>query len=755
MIKSALMLIAAGVAMKMDAQETLPPLKDGKTPQTFEEMWDGFDPKREALEIEILKEWEEDGVVLKVVRYRVGIFKGNRAMIAAVYGFPKGGKNLPGLVQVHGGGQFADYKAPLANAKRGYATVSVAWAGRISAPGYTVNSDDVYVFLEGNKQDPKYKVTTDWVGFYGGYHAVDMKKKDIPKWFLDADPESPRNNTWFMWALGVRRGITFLQEQPEVDPEKIGVYGHSMGGKLTVMAAASDSRVKAAAPSCGGQGDVSPDKPIYFATIGDVENSKRISCPIIFLNPSNDFHANIDRVEAASLIMKTKEYRYTRDPHLNHRTQSSFAVCGLLWFDQWLKGNFKMPETPKTEMTLNKGDGIPRIKVFPDTSKLVNAVEIYYSQGERPTDRFWHYARPEKQGDSWAADLKILSADKPLFVYANVSYPLDEPISGASYYYESYTTKMFVVSSHLHSFAPEKLKEAGVKAVDKPSLVIEEFGPDWKKEWYTFNYEDKPPYRSRKFSDAKWQAPKYAALAFDARNSAPVNLKFEADNYETVIPLKGDGQWETVILHSSQFIDKKTGAGFLYWKPFVEIAIGPEKEADKGLPEIKASDIPMPEMRNLRWVELSQDEFNAKRPVRIPKADRRIYLDVSNADEFTHGWKVSMNKSCSGEGLAIGGKKYEKGIGTHANSSALFFLDKRFGKFHAEVGLQGNQPGSVEFSISLDGKKVFESGIMHKDDEAKVVDLDINDATELLLKVTDAGDGIGCDHANWADAWIE
>ena len=36
--------------------------------------------------------------------------------MAGIYGYPKGGKNLPGLLQIHGGGQYADYKAPLTTA---------------------------------------------------------------------------------------------------------------------------------------------------------------------------------------------------------------------------------------------------------------------------------------------------------------------------------------------------------------------------------------------------------------------------------------------------------------------------------------------------------------------------------------------------------------------------------------------------------------------------------------------------------------
>ena len=69
------------------------------------------------------------------------------------------------------------------------------------------------------------------------------------------DPfDSPRNNNWYLLTLGARRGLTFLEQQPEVDADRLGVYGHSMGGNLTVYVAGTDNRVKAAAPSVGGSG---------------------------------------------------------------------------------------------------------------------------------------------------------------------------------------------------------------------------------------------------------------------------------------------------------------------------------------------------------------------------------------------------------------------------------------------------------------------------------------------------------------------
>jgi hypothetical protein len=104
-----LFLLATACLIANSLAETLPPLNNHQVPQDAQAMWTGFDPRAEPLDTEVLKEWEEDGVVLKVLRYRIGIFKGQKSMMAAVYGYPKAmsdaGNKIPGLVQIHGGGQ--------------------------------------------------------------------------------------------------------------------------------------------------------------------------------------------------------------------------------------------------------------------------------------------------------------------------------------------------------------------------------------------------------------------------------------------------------------------------------------------------------------------------------------------------------------------------------------------------------------------------------------------------------------------------
>jgi dienelactone hydrolase len=48
-----------------------------------------------------------------------------------------------------------------------------------------------------------------------------------------------------------RRAVDLLQSLPEVDPERIGVIGHSLGGHNSLFVAAFDERLKIAVTSCG------------------------------------------------------------------------------------------------------------------------------------------------------------------------------------------------------------------------------------------------------------------------------------------------------------------------------------------------------------------------------------------------------------------------------------------------------------------------------------------------------------------------
>lgn len=107
----------------------------------------------------------------------------------------------------------------------------------------------------------------------------------------------------------------------------------------------------------------------------------------------------------------------------------------------------------------------------------------------------------------------------------------------------------------------------------------------------------------------------------------------------------------------------------------------------------------------------------------------------------------------AGEPLRIGQRPYTKGLGHHANGRLAVWLDGEFDRFEAEVGLQPcGAAGSVVFRVRVDGREAFDSGVMRAGDPARTVSLSVEGAQELWLEAHDAGDGITCDMANWANA---
>ena len=594
-------------------------------PQTRADLWSGIDMRAEPLDVEVLKEWEEDGVMMKVLRYRVGVFKGQKSMMAAVYGYPKGGSKLPGLVQIHGGGQSASHTAVLTNAKRGYATISIAWAGRLTAPDYKVNHDAVKLFLEGKTDDPNYLATTDW-GALDAYHDPSRHKETNfggykpTEWTLDS-VESPRNSAWFPCTFAARRALTFLEQQPEVDANRLGVYGHSMGGKLSVLAAGSDERVKAVAPSCGGISHRQNTNPLDAALI-DNYYLENITCPIIFLSPSNDFHGRLNDLLPAVKEIKTPEWRLAIAPHHNHQDSPEFEVATQVWMDHILKGEEPFPKTPKTTLALKTDDGVPVLTVEPDTSKPVLGVEVYYSRegqmnGEKDDmkntgSRFWYHAPATKDAAVWKAALPLCGVEKPLWVYANVIYGLDKPITAAGYYYGVYTTDRFVLSSLPHLVGVEELQAADVKSTRAPSLLIEDFQGDWKKHWFTYKPEEWA-LSTNKLNTVEWKAPVGARLALEVRSEQPNTLVVALDNSAAEVPLQGGADWQSVVLSPADFLDAAK-TPLADWSAVRQLRLGADQNLG-GKPARKVGGKwqgPPPEFCNLRWITGSQGESTEK-----------------------------------------------------------------------------------------------------------------------------------------------
>jgi len=511
--------------------------ESAEVPQSVEELWADFDPRRDPLETEVIREWREDGGVFRHVRFLVGTFKGKPARMAAIYGFPeKADGKVPGVMHIHGGGQRGSLSEVKFLVDRGYAALSVNWGGR-------GGGDGPFNAVEGAQPGD---ANTDW-------GAVDPSQCNVegystlmpgPLQFYE-DREHPKNNNWYLLALGCRRGLTFLEAQPEVDPGRLGVHGYSMGGNLTMYVAGTDDRVKAAVPAVGGQGwrwephvfangpvppqeRIKGDVDLFRRTMSFENYAPRIRCPVLHRSATNDFHGWMDDVYRTNALIQGQPLRYSWTPHFNHRLTPEVAVTMPLWLDHFLKGGPALPETPTATLDLNAADGIPRITVRPDGRWPAARCEIFYSVDPDPRVRFWRSADVVRDGDAFTASLPLESAARPLFAFANVHHTLPEPVSMKALPGNGDLVREVCLSSEIRSATPAELAAAGVR--EQPvaersgnpsgSLMIDDFTRGWR-DWYRLNVGNPVHWESwtRKITDPAWRGPDGARLAITLRTA--------------------------------------------------------------------------------------------------------------------------------------------------------------------------------------------------------------------------------------------
>ncbi len=131
-------------------------------------------------------------------------------------------------------------------------------------------------------------------------------------------------------------------------------------------------------------------------------------------------------------------------------------------------------------------------------------------------------------------------------------------------------------------------------------------------------------------------------------------------------------------------------------------------------------------------------------------------VDWTSATTTFPSLPTQKDKSVYSSQISINGQHYTKGIGTHAVSETVYDLGKQFAMFRADVGVDsevGNN-GSVVFQVFGDGVKLYDSGVITGGTPAKSINVNVTGVSQLKLVVTDGGDGVDNDHADWANARI-
>ena len=489
-------------------------------PRTLEEIWTGYEQhydKNNPLEAKIHKTWEVAGdVVVNWVQLTVGTFQGKKAIVCGYWAYPKDAKDLPGIVMFHGGPQTASEGGAVDWARLGYACFHPNHNDKVKMGGEA----------EGLPN-------TDWsaANAWGVQGPYSITAGDTT---IDAVP-SPRNNWLFPRQMSGRRIITFMSQQPQVDPDKIGVRGHSTGGSLTAVVCI-DPRVTAAVPSVGGVGGYMDKHPVvtgntrnywpkgeerklYDGTLEARTYWGKMHAPVLLLGASNDFNApDWNCLEAMKLTAVDK--RYASCANYNHAFPPETMIADYLWFQDKLKGEFSYPETPKAELMLDRKDGIPVFRVTPPrTSLKLKRVEMFYTDGRNPLTRFWMTGESKQNADgSWETQCPLVSTDEPLMAFANVIYAID-PIKAPHHPYNG-LSEMAATSDYAYVW-PDQLQAASVKTQKIQNRLIDDFSAglrDWtgsleNNYWWNIS--------TRKVANTRFMGPKGAEIVMEVNSPEP------------------------------------------------------------------------------------------------------------------------------------------------------------------------------------------------------------------------------------------
>ena len=500
------------------------PSFDGKgSDQNIGEFWKGYDARKELLRVRVVEAWKTEQGEVRLVLYSLGKLQGSNKSaspyIAAYLGLPKGKESKPGIVHVHGGGQRANRKRVADWMTMGYACVSINWGGKVLEKADTPN--------------------TDWDGLAAGFIRQGVTKADQLDHHNTVRPDPntlfkephPLNSSWNLISICVRRALTMLEQTEGVDPGRLGVEGHSMGGRSTVISCI-DPRVKAASPSVGGSGYLYDDlwglpgsarrmtkedgSALYRKCVSAQSHWPHVKAPILFLGSTNDFNSPTEWVvKGMSKLTPDTQRMLVLAPHLNHRFTDQTSAARFMWMEAHLKKNFRFPKVSAAELVLDTDNGIPlfRVRVDQSSGLPVKEVEIYYGYARDPRIRFWRSAEVRKSGETYEGECPVFDSAEPLFAFANLTYGMPRalpPRPGTE------ATKLLTLSSEYRAAYPEDLRKSKIKPTERPSRLIDDFSRGWR-DWYLLNRRNSHHwlYATRKIVDPAWIGPRQGELGVE------------------------------------------------------------------------------------------------------------------------------------------------------------------------------------------------------------------------------------------------
>ncbi|MEM7011689.1 MAG: DUF1588 domain-containing protein, partial [Verrucomicrobiota bacterium] len=693
------------------------PMAQAQLPTPLE-VWADFDPDAGDFKEEIVHEEAKDGVYSRD-SYISAYVLGEEVRVFCKYSVKEGVTNAPGLMNVHGW-----MGAP--NVDRGY--VEDGWA--VMAHDYCGQTGE-------RKHFTKYPESLRYGNMDAkvGYRV----KSQLPDGSFITDPKQTDD---YLWYAIQRRVLSYLLAQKEVDPDLIGAKGYSYGGTI-MWNLGTDPRVKAIVAYFGvgwleyyrsrrvwmyqnppNEPAKTPGEELYLSTIAPQAHAPHITAASLWLNGTNDHHGGHERGEETfKHFNEGVPWMFAHQPRGHHDTRD-IEQNSKLWLEKHVLGeDIHFPAQAESRIVLDE-KGVPELHVSPaDPDKVAELKMFCALQNPVSFGRAWRDAEATREGDKWVAKMPVMDVEDYVFGFSNIQYH-----------------NSVVRSSPFTAAIPSKLGDA--VATDEPSTNL-----DGHAAWFNAGpVEGKDgvsgfrPLSARgtfneQFSDPKWQAPADSNLSFKFYCTQPQTLEFAiSDHNIATIEMTASDDWQEITLKAEQFVNRHSKQLMEDWSKCRKVAIKPAV----------GMDITKVVFADFKWVKT------------MPEG-RRVYLTRELAENVEARLGVKNDEAWAGGKIRVGGRSYERGLGTHADSKLVFRLGGEFATFNVIAGPDDSQHGQIEMKILVDGEEKWSSGPTrsHEDKNRRRMMISVKDAQTLTLIVDQADGNIGGDHASWANAYLE
>lgn len=145
------------------------------------------------------------------------------------------------------------------------------------------------------------------------------------------------------------------------------------------------------------------------------------------------------------------------------------------------------------------------------------------------------------------------------------------------------------------------------------------------------------------------------------------------------------------------------------------------------------------------------------RPVQVPKGDNIVLLTNLKWVKVEQSYKTPRrNFSIDDHELSAGNRRYRFGIGSHAPSEIGIELPQNADSLFVGAAIDSEcyEFGSAKFFIKVDGKLVWQSGLMNGPAGVEFAKISVQNASQVEL-VTDPNGPNNCDHTDWLNGYIK